>query len=175
MATTFTTSAGDAFKPYGRCELRHFPMAATQTFKRGYPLIFGAAGAENRVRVAADDPTAAIVGIAAADASACANSAGTTTDQLVPVWIAKPEYKFVGKTVASVATDFTMRGVAKAVEAHASLALWVVDIGDSGADSVVVEEFLDPVTLNPQTAEGDFEVYVIFHFDPKATIYGAGT
>jgi hypothetical protein len=177
MATTFVPGNGDGIRPYGRCKVKHFPMAASQTFKRGYPLILDAASNENRVRVASNDPTAAIVGIAAADASACiTNSDGTTTTGgMVPVWLAQPELKFIGRTIASVAVDFTMTGVCKALEAHASLNIWVVDIGDSGADSVVVEFFENPNSRTLQTAEGDFEVNVVFHFDPKATIFGAGT
>ncbi len=168
MATTFVPSAGNIIRPYGRSQVGWFPEDASQTFKAGYPVIFGGAGLENKVRVSGNDPTAAIVGIAAQDASG-------TTGALVPVWLAKPELRFQGRTIAATAVDFTMRGVCKALEAHASLAIWVVDIGDSGNDSVVVEEFVNPDTNAKQTTEGDFEVTVIFHFDPKATIYGAGT
>ncbi len=175
MATTFVPGNGDGIRPYGRCKVKHFPMAASQTFKRGYPLILDAASNENRVRVAATDPVAAIVGIAAADASACANSDGTTTSAMVPVWLAQPELKFIGRTIAATAVDFTMTGVCKALEAHATLSIWVVDIADSGADSVVCEFFQNPNTNNLQVAEGDFEANVVFHFDPKATIFGGGT
>lgn len=175
MATTFVPSAGDTIRPYGKSILKHYPMAASQSFKRGYPLILGGAGVENRVQVASNDPTAAIVGIAAADASVCADVNGVTTGQMVPVWQAKPELRFQARTIASVAVDFTAKGVAKALEAHASLNIWVVDIGDSGNDSVVIEDFYNPNTNAMQTAEGDFEVNVVFHFDPKATVFGAGT
>lgn len=168
MAATFVPSAGDIIRPYGRCRVKHYPEDASQTFKRGYPVILGGAGVENKIKVAANDPTAAIVGIAAADASG-------VTGAMCPVWTAQPEMRFQARTIASVAIDFTATGVAKALEAHATLAIWVVDIGDSGNDSVVVEEFHDPVTNALQTAEGDFEANVIFHFDPKATIFGAGT
>lgn len=174
MATTFVPGNGDGMRPWGKPQLKHYPMAASQTFKRGFPLILGGAGVENRVQVASNDPTTNIVGVAAADASACADSAGVTTGQMVPVWLAKPELKFVMRTLASVAVDFTATGVAKAIEAHASLNIWVCDIGDSGNDSVVVEEFRNPNTNALQTVEGDFEVNVIVHFDPKATIFGAG-
>jgi hypothetical protein len=37
-----------------------------------------------------------------------------------------------------------------------------------------VENYLNPSTMQRQTAEGDSEVYAIVHFDPKATIFGAG-
>jgi hypothetical protein len=177
MATTFVPGNGDGFRPYGRCKVKHYPMAASQTFKRGYPLILDAASNENRVRVASNSPTAAIVGVAAADASACiTNSDGTTTTGgMVPVWLAQPELKFIGRTVASDAVDFTDIGAARAIKAHASLNIWVVDTTDAGNDSVVPEFYQNPNTHALQTAEGDLEVEVIFHFDPKATIFGAGT
>lgn len=168
MATTFVPAAGDTIRPYGRCKVKHYPEDASQTFKRGYPVILGGAGLENKIKVAGNDPTAAIVGIAAADASG-------VTGAMCPVWLAKPEFQFVGRTIAATAVDFTAIGVAKALEAHATLAIWVVDIGDSGNDSVVIEHFINPDTQAYQTAEGDFEVNVVFHFDPKATIFGAGT
>lgn len=168
MATTFVPSAGDIIRPYGRCKVKHYPEDATQTFKRGYPVILGGAGVENKIKVAANDPTAAIVGIAAADASG-------TTGAMCPVWLAKPEYQFIARTIAATAVDFTAKGVVKALEAHATLAIWVVDISDSGNDSVVIEDFYDPITNTMQTVEGDFETNVVFHFDPKATIFGAGT
>ena len=168
MATTFVPSAGDGFRPYGRSKVKHFPEAASQTFKRGYPIILDAASNENRIRVAADNPTAAIVGIAAADASG-------VTGAMCPVWLAQPELKFQGRTVAADAVDFSDIGAARAIQAHASLAIWVVDTSDAGNDSVVVEFYQNPNTNALQTAEGDLEVNVIFHFDPKATVLGAGT
>ena len=168
MATTFTPSAGNIMRPWGKCEIRWYPEDATQTFKAGYPVIQGGAGLENKVKVSADNPTAAIVGVAAADASG-------TTGALVPVWVAKPEMKFIVTTVASDAVDFTDIGACRALQAHASLAIWVVDTTDAGNDSVVVEGYVNPITMTRQTAEADLEVYAIVHFDPKATIFGAGT
>lgn len=168
MATTFTPSAGNIMRPWGKCEIRHYPEDASQTFKAGYPVIQGGAGVEQKVKVSADNPTAAIVGVAAADASG-------TTGALVPVWVAKPELKFLVTTVASDAVDFTDIGSCRALQAHASLTIWVVDTTDAGNDSVVVEGYVNPVTMTRQTAEGDSEVYAIVHFDPKATIFGAGT
>ncbi len=168
MATTFTPSAGNIIRPYGRCKVKHYPEAASQSFKRGYPIILDAASNENRIRVSADNPVAALVGIAAADASG-------VTGAMCPVWLAKPEYQFMVTTVASDAVDFTDIGSCRALQAHASLTIWVVDTTDAGNDSVVVEHYINPVTMEMQTTEGDFEVYAIVHFDPKATIFGAGT
>ncbi len=175
MATTFVPSAGNIIRPYGKCEIQWYPMAASQTFKAGYPIILGSAGVENRATVGGDDAVAAIVGIAAANAADCANSDGTTTLAKVPVWLAKPELKFIGTTIAGDAVDFTDIGSARGLEAHASLAIFVVDTSDAGHDSVVVEKYLNPSTMEMQVAEGDSEVYAVFHFDPKATIFGAGT
>jgi hypothetical protein len=168
MATTFTPSAGNIMRPWGKCEVVWYPEDATQTFKAGYPVIMGGAGIENKVKVAADNPTSAIVGVAAADASG-------TTSALVPVWIARPQFKFIVTTVAADAVDFTDIGSCRALQAHASLAIWVVDTTDAGNDSVVVEGYVNPQTMTRQTAEADLEVYAIVHFDPKATIFGAGT
>lgn len=168
MATTFTPSAGNFMRPYGRSKVKHFPEAASQTFKRGYPIIMDSASTENRIKVASDNPTAAIVGVAAEDASG-------VTGTKIAVWLAKPELQFRVTTVASDAVDFTDRGSCRALQAHASLAIWVVDTTDAGNDSVVIEDYLNPVTNELQTAEGDFEVEAVVHFDPKATIYGAGT
>ncbi len=168
MATTFVPSAGDAIKPYGKCQIKHYPEDASQTFKRGYPVILGGAGVENKIKVSGTDPVAALVGIAAADASG-------VTGAMCPVWLAKPELKFVGRTIAGTTVDFTAIGSCVALEAHASLAIWVVDISDAGHDAVVVEHFINPDTQAYQTVEGDSEANVVFHFDPKATIFGAGT
>lgn len=168
MATTFTPSAGNVMRPWGKCEVRHYPEDAAQTFKRGYPLILGGAGLENKVKVASDNPTAAIVGVAAEDATG-------VTGNMVAVYLAKPETKFIVTTVAADAVDFTDIGACRALQAHASLAIWVVDTTDAGNDSVVIESYLNPITMTRQQTEGDSEVYAIVHFDPKATVFGAGT
>lgn len=168
MATTFVPGAGDGIRPYGRCKVQHFPEAASQTFKRGYPVILDAASTETRVKVAADNPTSAIVGVAAADASG-------VTGAMVPVWLAKPEMQFQVRTVAADAVDFSDIGACRALQAHASLAIFVVDTTDAGNDSVVIEHYRNPDTGQQLTAEADLEALAIVHFDPKATIFGAGT
>ncbi len=170
MATTFVPSAGNIMRPLNAkdCEVHWYPEDASQTFKAGYPVILGGAGLEHKIKVASDNPTAAIVGVAAQNASG-------TTGALCPVWLAKPSVKFLVTTVAGDAVDFSDIGTCRALQAHASLAIWVVDTTDAGNDSVVVEEYRDPLTMTTQVAEGDSEVYAVVHFDPKATIFGAGT
>lgn len=169
MATTFTRSAGDILRPYGRSEVRHYPMAASQTFLEGEPLILDAASTENRVRVASDNPTAAIVGVAAASAANCANSDGTTTAAMVPVWLAKPTLSFQIQTFSTDAIDYTDIGALRALQAHATYThTWVVDTSDAGNDSVVIERYLEGV-------EGDFAGIAQVHFSPLATVWGTGT
>lgn len=175
MATTFVAGNGDGIRPYGKCQIKWFPMAASQTFKRGYPVILDAASNENRIRVASDNPTAAIVGIAASDAATCATAAGVTTSQMCPVWLAKPELKFQVRTFNTDAVDFTDIGSARALQAHATLNIWVVDTSDSSNDSVVVEFYNNPDTNALLIAEGDSDVAAIVHFTPGATIFGTGT
>ncbi len=169
MATTFTRSTGDIFRPYGRSKVKHYPMAASQTFKRGEPLILDAASTENRVRVSSDNPTAALVGVAAADAAVCANSDGTTTGAMVPVWQARPHLQFRIQTFNTDAIDYTDIGSLRALQVHATLAnTWVVDTSDAGNDSVVIEDYIEGV-------EGDFAGIAVVHFSPGATIFGSGT
>ncbi len=169
MATTFTRSAGDIMRPYGRSEVRHYPMAASQTFIAGEVLILDAASTENRVRVASDNPTAAIVGVAAAAAANCANADGTTTAAMVPVWIAKPHLSFQIQTFNTDAIDYTDIGSLRALQVHATYThTWVVDTSDAGNDSVVIERYLEGV-------EGDLAGIAQVHFAAAASIWGAGT
>ena len=90
-------------------------------------------------------------------------------------YLAKPEMHFQSRVVAGDAVDFTDIGSCRALQIHGTLTVWVVDTTDAGNDSVVVERYLNPITNAPLLAEGDSEATCIFHFDPKATIYGAGT
>lgn len=162
MATTFTRSSGDCFRPYGRSEVRHYPEAASQSFKRGEPVILDASATQNRVKVAADNPTAAIVGVAAGDASG-------VTGAMVPIYIAKPHLSFQIQTFNTDAIDYADIGAARAIQVHATLAnVWVVDTSDAGNDSVVVERYLEGVA-------GDFAGIAQVHFQPAATIWGVGT
>jgi hypothetical protein len=164
---TFVPGNGDIMRPYGRCEIRHYPEAASQTFKAGYPVILDAASNENRIKVSADAPTAALVGVACQDATG-------TTGSMIAVWVAKPELKFQMRTVASDAVDFSDIGTARSIKKHASLNIWVCDTATAGSDSVVVEKYHNPDTNALLTAEGDLEAMVVVHFDPKATVFGAG-
>jgi hypothetical protein len=167
MATTFVPATGDAIRPYGRCKIQHFPEAASQTFKRGYPVILDAASTKIASRVSADNPTAAIVGIAAADASG-------VTGAMCPVWLAKPEYQFQVRTVAPIAIDFTDIG---SCARSRRTPRW--RFGSSIRPTPATTPWCRTLPRSDHERDADrrrrLEVNAIFHFDPKATIFGAGT
>lgn len=168
MAVTYSVGAGDLMRPLEGCgRVKWFPEDASQSFLIGDVLIQGAAGVEQKVKVASDNPTSAIVGIAAGAASG-------TTGNMVPVWCAYPDQLFVARTVASDGLDYTDIGAARAIQKHATHThLWVVDTTDAGNDSVVVRSYRSPD--GRALAEGDFEMEVIFSFVRAATIWGSET
>ncbi len=100
MATLTVTSA-DYIRPYrGPVRLRTFKEGASQTFKKGYLLKFGAdAGHEERVIVVGTDP-ALVVGVAAQDASG-------VTDAEVSVWLAEAGVEFLVRYADTQAIDQT--------------------------------------------------------------------
>lgn len=167
MATTYPVSTGDFMRPLGKCRIKWYPEDAAQSFKLGEPLIAGAAGVENKVKVASDNPTGSIVGVAAADASG-------VTGAMVPVWVAEPHQLFVARTVAGDGLDYTDLGNARAIQAHGTLTTtWVVDTSDAGNDSVTPRYYRSPT--GAALAEGDLEMEVVFTFIPGATVWGSDT
>jgi hypothetical protein len=167
MASLGGVSTGDYIRPWRNCTLKHYPEAASQTFKTGAVLIRDAASTENRVKIAGDNPTSGIIGIAAEDASG-------TTGNKVGVWLAEPEAYFVGRGDATDGVDFTDLGVKKALEIDATYTIWRVETDDDGNDAVVVHDFRHPVTREVLTSEGDTDALVVFRFVQAATVY-AGT
>lgn len=167
MATTFSVGSGDYIRPWRNCDIKHFPEDATQTFVKGDPLIIGGAGVENKVKIASDNPTAAIVGIAAEDASG-------VTGNKVAVYVARGDAEFLVRTISSDPVDFTDIGAARAIQADGTNSIWVVDTTDAGNDSVVIQEYRNPETREVQTAEGDSSVWAVVRFVPGATIWGPG-
>src|SRR3990167_1005409 len=81
-------------------ELRTYPEAATQTYKKG-ELVYLVSGKVTEFTDAVDDGTVRVLGIAAVDASG-------TTDTDAPVWIFNDDTIFVGTvdhtTAASAVT-----------------------------------------------------------------------
>ena len=162
----FGRGSGDYIRPWRNVEVKHYPETASSTFKRGEVLVLGGAGVENRVALSADNPTANIVGIAAADASG-------VTGAMVPVWLAKPNAEFIAKAIAGDAVDFTDLNAARAIQKDGTNVIWEVDTTDAGNDSVVVLDEIRP-TDRRQCVEADADTnqYVIFRFINLATIWG---
>lgn len=168
MAVTYAVSAGDIMRPLeSTCRVKWFPEDASQTFKIGEPVIQGGAGLENKIKVASANPTAAIVGVAAGDASG-------TTGNLVPVWCAEPQELFVARAIAGDGLDYSDIGTARAIDTHATHTnLWTVHTDDAGNDAVIVKYYRSPD--GRALAEGDFEMEVVFAFKESATIWGSET
>lgn len=165
MASLGSVSKGDYIRPLQGARIRHYPEDASQSFKIGDPLIIGGAGVENKVKIAGDNPTADIIGIAAEAASG-------TTGNKVAVWMADPHTLFIGRGDATDAVDFTDIGAKRALEIDATNEIWRVETDDAGNDAVVVLEFRHPVTREVLTAEGDTDALVVFRFAEAACVYG---
>jgi hypothetical protein len=169
MATTYAVSAGDHMRPLQMDPrlIKHFPEDATQSFEIGDVLIKGAAGLENKVKIAAANPTADIVGVAAEAASG-------VTGNMVAVYCALPHVKFIARAVAADGLDYTDIGTARALDKHATHThVWTVHTDDAGNDSVIVRGYRSPDGRD--LAEGDFEMEVIVDFKLGATIWGSET
>jgi hypothetical protein len=117
--------------------LRHFPEDASQTFKKGDPLIFGnTAGNENRVKIAGADP-AGIIGFAAQDASG-------TTGTSIPVWVAIEGCEFLVRYADTQAIDQTDLGDAGfGIVADGTNLIWRLDNTETTAKVFKVTELID--------------------------------
>jgi hypothetical protein len=162
MATTFTVGSGDYIRPYRNVRIQHFPEAASQTFKRGEPLIMDSAGTENKVKIAGNQAVGLIVGIAAADASG-------VTGAMVPVWLATQNAEFIAVGKAAQAMDYTDLSVGLALLKDTVNVIWYIDNTDTTHDAVV------PLQIRPPAVQGDFQGYYIFRFAIAATLYGGQT
>jgi hypothetical protein len=102
---TLTVSSGDFIRPHlGYVRLDHYPEAATQTFKKGAPLIRGvAAGKENQAKVSTTDAVLGFLGIAADDASGVEG-----TD--LTIWVAEPGVEFVARVQDTGVLAYTSLG-----------------------------------------------------------------
>jgi hypothetical protein len=152
MATR-TVTAADYIRPYrGPVRLKKFPEGASQTFKKGYMLKFGAdAGAENRVIVVGADPTL-VIGVAAQDASG-------TTDAEVAVWLAEPGVEFLGVVQDTGALDQTnLAAAGYGMVADATNTIHRVDLTETTAKVVHITELID--------ADADVNGRVAFQFLP---------
>lgn len=169
MAVTYAVSAGDIMRPLRSDPrvVRWFPEDAAQSFLIGDLLIQGGAGLENKVKISGANPTAAIVGVAAANATG-------TTGHMVPVYCALPQVEFVARAIAGDGLDYSDLGTARAIDKHATYThVWTIHTDDAGNDAAIVRGYRSPD--GRALAEGDFEMEVIFTFKEAATIWGSET
>jgi hypothetical protein len=172
MATTFGVSSGDYIRPYRNVRVAHFPVAVSQTIVRGAAVKLAGAGVENRIKIGVVTETSGYVGFAAE--SITTTSTHVSATDKIAVWLATENAEFIGRTVSDDPVDFSDIGVGVALDIDATNAIWVVETDDVTAEVVRVLSYLDPVTKNPQVAEGDSSVLCVFKFLPGASIYGQG-
>ena len=135
---TLTVSSGDQIRPASsKGEIVHYKEGASQSFKRGYPLIFSSvADKEDRVIVAGADP-AAIVGIAGADASGVA-------DTMIPVYTGMDDARFVVRVADGQAIDVDMlKAAGFGIVADATNLIWRLDTTETTAKIFKVRKLVD--------------------------------
>lgn len=148
MATR-TASANDYIKPYrGNVRILNMPEGASQTFKKGDPLKFGAdAGHEDRVIIAGTDPTL-VIGFAA-------QAATGVTDASIPVWLAEAGVEFLGIVQDTGTLDcLQLAAAGYGVVADATNLIWRVDISETTTKVVHITQLID--------ADGDVNGRVAF-------------
>lgn len=133
---TLTVSSGDYIRPASSMgEIRHYPEGASQSFKKGDPLIFGSdANQENYVKVAGADP-GAIVGFAAEDASG-------TTGTKIAVYCGDTE--FVVRVGDGQSVDVAqIKAAGFGIVADSSNAIWRLDTSETSAKIFKVRRLVD--------------------------------
>lgn len=137
---TLTVSSGDYMRPFrGPVRIFHAPEAASQTFKKGYPLIAGtASGKENQVKIAGSDPTTGILGIACEDASGVEG-----TD--IAFWIAEPGVEFIARVQDTGVLVYTSKGMAYGIVLDATNLIWRIDLSDTTNVNNIVTGLVDAV------------------------------
>lgn len=147
---TYTVGSGDYIRPYRKPRVEHFPEGASQSFRVGYPVILSATSDKgNRITVAGADPTADIVGFAAAAASG-------TADTLIPVWVATEEAEFIGRLQDTGTVDNDDIGEAYGLVADATNLIWRVDRSETTTTICKIVRIPEPYV------HGDVNPMVVF-------------
>jgi len=150
---TISVGSGNILRPYRHVQVRHFPEDASQTFKRGEIVIFSStSGKENKIKIAGADPTALLIGVAAADASGVEGT-------MIPVWLFQPGAEFRINVGDTQTLDRADRQVAYGVVRDATNVIWRLDRTETTAKVFEVVELLDAhgdvngaVVVTPTTA-----------------------
>lgn len=172
MATTYSVGSGDYIQPYQHTVIKEFPVHTSQTVLKGSVLQKAGAGYENRVILSTDTVTTGIVGVALEAITTTATHNAATDKVLVA--LATDCAEFTARTVADDAVDFSDIGVNVELEIDATNSITRVETDGTTYEVVKVLGYLNPVTRNPLTAEGDTSALAIFKFIPGATVYGEG-
>lgn len=158
---TISVGSGNIARPYRNTRVQHFPEAASQTFKRGELVILQTTSDKgHQVTISGADPTAGILGIAAADASGTENT-------LIPVWLFTPDSEFLMHIADGQTLDNDDLGVGYGIVKDSTNTIWRVDRTETTAKVVVVVKLID--------AHGDVNGRVVVrpHSGGKP-VFGAG-
>jgi len=150
---TISVGSGNYLRPYRNVDVRNYPEDASQTFKRGDILIFSStSGKEDKVKLAGADPTAKLIGVAAADASGVE---GTT----IPVWLFTERSEFRIHYVDTQTVSRADINVSYGVARDATNLIWRLDNTETTAKVFEVVQLLDAhgdvngaVVVRPTTA-----------------------
>ena len=169
---TYTVSAGDYLRPWMEYEIKEFPVHVSQTVLQGSVLQKAGAGYENRVILSTDTVSSGIVGVALEAITTTATHDAKTDKVLVA--LAKPGCRFLARTVADDAVDFTDIGVAVELEIDATNSITRVQTDGTTYEIVKVLEYRTPVTMEVQATEGDVSAWCVVEFIPGATVWSTG-
>jgi len=134
---TISVGSGNYLRPYRNVRVQHFPEAASQSFKRGEILIRETvADKGHEVKISGADPTAGLLGVAAADASG-------TEGTKIPVWLFTPEAEFIIHYGSGQALDNDDVGVAYGVVKDGTNVIWRLDNTETTAKVFEVVQLLD--------------------------------
>lgn len=155
MATSWTAGAGDFMRPHrGPVRIKNFPEGASQTFKKGYPVIFSAvANFENDIIVWTADLTTGILGVA------CENASGTRGTN-ISVWMAEPSVEFKARVQDTGVIDALDVTKTRGLVIDTTNTICRVDLSETVAVIATITEIVAP------TLDGDTNAIVAFTFKP---------
>lgn len=134
---TISVGSGNYLRPYRNVRIQHFPEAASQSFKRGEIVIREtAANKGHQVKISGADPTAGLLGVAAADASGVEGT-------MIPVWLFTNSSEFVIHYGDTQALDNDDVGVSYGVVKDATNVIWRLDNTETTAKVFEVVQLLD--------------------------------
>jgi len=151
--STIAVGSGNIIRPFRHVRIQHYPEDASQSFKKGEPVIFSSTGGkENKIKISGADPTALLIGIAAADASGVEGT-------MVPVWLFTSDAEFRIQMADTQSVNRADRQVSYGIVKDATNVIWRLDNTETTAKVFVVTEFIDAhgdvngaVVVRPTTA-----------------------